>query len=265
MLRLFESQLFAIVLFTAFMQASCDRGDSDSNHLMAHIDDIQISEPPPFELPKTEQLFDSNGVYIASDKTIYHAAVPAKFQIIRENDQETVFYVKNLMSLDIERFLNKHFSNQKIAHYAVLNKFEVLPEYIQTTESAVSDAQSEDIQKSDTANKLVHIIVSWRRDENRFIWIYKNPDYTPPVPKQTNRNKKDCTSCHKSKSVISNASDSPIRKVKFRKSILHKMMILLQRMMLKKDNAFKPIQPDALPKDKDMHRSQGLPVPEVEK
>jgi hypothetical protein len=141
----------------------------------------------------------------------------------------------------------------------------VHPELIQNAETAETDVHAGLIQDSENTPKPVHIIVSWHRDENRFVWIYKNPDYKPPERTQSHRKKKSCASCSASKTANSHASDSPIPIIPPQKSILSQMKHQLQKSIPSKDPYFKPGQSDKLQKNKVLRDMQDFSAPREEK
>lgn len=178
------------VIAVALTFLACDR---EKDGYMAQIDQIPISQPPHFELPKIDSPLDSRGIYKPADQTIYGAVAPIKYQLLSQNDRETRIYVPNMMSLDIERFVQTYFPNQKVTHYAVSGKFEISPEL---SEDAVnSDGRLPNGDSGEqAAPKLVHITIKWQRDHNRFEWTYENPDYKAPEPDNT-KPSKSCATC----------------------------------------------------------------------
>ncbi|MBO4350955.1 MAG: hypothetical protein J6A01_08430, partial [Proteobacteria bacterium] len=162
--------ILAISCMLLFLN-SCKKEETIEN---TTVSEIEVSVPPqePPAPPVRISPFDEFGLYKISDLRFYNAVTPFGAVNLSEDDQEARFYVPDMMSKDISKFLDNYFPYQRKQRYVRLDIFEVYPEILpEFKDDAIIPTTDPNIIKP-TPETAVSIRVLWNQSKHYYEWIY---------------------------------------------------------------------------------------------
>ena len=165
--------VFTIACTLLFLN-NCKKEETIEN---TPVSQIEVSEPPEQPAPPPVKIspFSEEGIYKISDLRLYNAVTPFGAVKLSEDDQESRFYVPDMMSQDISKFLDNYFPYQKKQHYVRVDTFEVYPSLLpEFADDAIVPTTDPNIIKP-TPETAVSIRVFWNQSKLYYEWIYRNP------------------------------------------------------------------------------------------
>lgn len=188
--------LWSVCLTMAMPMLACHREEKIEDTPVA---EIKVSEPPEYEVPEKHVVrYGNDGIFKVADHKYFGVVVPIESVEISKSDEEIRFYVPGMSMTEIMFFLDKYFPYQKYKKYTKVEVIEVFSELKEEyADGSIVPSLDVNVVRP-TEENAVSMRIFWDPREQRFEWIYRNPelrkanrvefladgDAVPPVPEK---------------------------------------------------------------------------------